>query len=94
MGQGIKPFWLLFVMELVLFLARKQKFQREATETRWGECLKLKFGGETHFSGGSSFYFGGAAFQRGRYWEVFVTNVRLIEQIVLCESLDVLWFLK
>ena len=33
----------------------KQKFQREATETRRGECFQLKFGEETHFPGGPSF---------------------------------------
>ena len=39
----------------------------EATEIRWGERFKLKIDRETHFSGGSSFYLGGAVFQGGRY---------------------------
>ena len=50
-----------------IILTGKQNFKGEATETRRGECFKLKLGGKTHFSGGSSFYLGGAAFQRGRY---------------------------
>ena len=40
-------------------------------ETRRGECFQLKLGGETHFSGGSSFYLGGQRFSGIVTGEVF-----------------------
>ena len=51
------------------FWRGRKIFNGEATETRRGEWFKFKLSGETYFPGGSSFYLGGAAFQRGRYWE-------------------------
>ena len=35
-------------------------------------AINSKLGGETHFPGGSSSYLGGAEFQRGSYWGVFM----------------------
>ena len=61
-------------MEHEKFLTGKENFQREATETKRGEWFKFKLGGETYIPGGSSFYLGGAVFQRGRYWGVLLRN--------------------
>ena len=36
-----------------------------------GKAFNFKFGGETSFLDGSSFYLGEAVFQRGRYWGVY-----------------------
>ena len=51
-----------------IILVGKQTIQRGNKENKVGNGFKLKLCGETNFLCNSSFYFGGAVFQRSRYW--------------------------
>ena len=55
-----------------MILTGKQNFQRGSNKSKAGKLLNSKLSGETSFLGGSSFNLGGAMFQRGRYWGVYI----------------------
>ena len=52
-------------------LTGKQTFQRGNNINMTGKVFNFELGGEANLLGGSFFYFGGAMFQRDRYWGVF-----------------------
>ena len=56
------------MIDIVKFLKWKQTFQRGNNRIMAGKAFDFNLGGETDLLSGSSFYAGGAMFQRGRYW--------------------------
>ena len=67
------------MIEIVQFLMGKQKFQWGDSRKHGGESFNFKLGGETDFLSWSTSYAGGAMFQRGHYWGVYLMTGRIIK---------------
>ena len=61
-----------------MILTGKQQFRLESNRNKAGRVFKLNLGGVTHLPGGSSFYLGGTAFQRGRYWGCAIDSLYIL----------------
>ena len=65
--DGERKFSNITMIEIVYMLTGRQQFQRGNSRNMARKVVNSKLDGETNLFSGSSFYVGGAIFQRGRY---------------------------